>query len=248
MAIEKHARIASMVNQRIKEWEIGKFIYANKDRPGQSPGHAAGPVITISRQHGCQGTAVANRLSEDLGFELFDAEIVEMIARDKKIAARVVSTLDEKGRSELAALLDEAIGSRRISSLSFYRSLKRVLFTIALHGHAVIVGRGAGLLIPTDKRIAIRLVAPLETRVRNVMAENGCGEKQALAEIAKIDQERSQFILKYLKKSIEDPTLYDAVINLGAVDPQAVSGIVKAILEYRAEMPGMSTAYREMQN
>jgi cytidylate kinase len=231
-----------MVNQRIKEWEIGNSIYENKDRRGDSPDHAPGLVITISREHGCHGAAVAKMLSDEMGLELFDTEIVEMIARDKKIAARVVATLDEKGRSELEVFLDGAIGNRGISSLSFFRSLKRVLFTIALHGNAVIVGRGAGLLLPPEKRISIRLVAPLETRVQNVMAENDCDEKSALALITKVEQERSQFVSKYLNKNIGDPSLYDAVINLAAMDPQAVPGMVKAMQAHHATKPDKSMA------
>ena len=242
MMLERNSKIASLVSQRIKEWEIGKSIYANKDRRTESEDGASGLVITISREHGCNGTAVAQMLSDSLDLELYDSEVVEMIAKDKKIAARVVATLDEKGRSELAALVDEAIGYPGISSLSYYRSLKRVLFTIAAHGNAIIVGRGGGLMIPPEMRVAIRLVAPLETRVRNVMAEEGCDEKSALTLITKIEQERRQFIWKYLRKNDNDPTLYDAVLNIAAMKSEALVDVVKAIHAHHAGSPDKSLA------
>ena len=233
----KAHRIASLVNKRIKEWETGAPIYVNKDLLKEGPGRP-GPVITISRQHGCNGSAFAQVLSEQLGFTTFDAEIVEMIANDSHASSRSVATLDEKGRSELSVLLDEAIGYPGLSSVSYFRSLKRVLYTIALHGNAIIIGRGAGMLLPPHKRIALRLVAPLKDRVKHIIAMNECTEKRALSEITKTEHERAQFVSKYFKKNIDDSSLYDAVINTAVVKPDGIVEIVKTIHDHHAPIHG----------
>jgi cytidylate kinase len=43
-----------------------------------------------------------------------------------------------------------------------------VINTIAEHGRAVIVGRGANLILPPEKRFSIRVIADRDLRIRNV--------------------------------------------------------------------------------
>ncbi|MFA6448984.1 MAG: cytidylate kinase-like family protein [bacterium] len=231
MADKPDKNIHKMISERIKEWESGKSKYDTKTRSGESKTALPGLVVTISREAGCNGNAVAEMLSAKLGLALYDRKIVELIAKDREVATRVVSTLDEKGHSELMNWIGETLMDSNLSSISYIKSLKRVLFTIVAHGNAVIVGRGGNLLVPPEKRIAIRLVAPLEKRVENVMQQAGYTEKRARTFIAKIENERRQFIKKYMEKDIDDPLLNDVVINMATVMPEAVVHIVKSIYE-----------------
>lgn len=228
MVVKQHKDIMDkMINERIKEWKSGKSMYYSRTRESKTA--LPGPVVTISREAGCNGHAVAEILSAKLGLALYDRKIIELIAKDKEISTRVVSTLDEQGHSALIDWIDETLMGSKLSSYSYFKSLKRVLFTIVTHGGAVIVGRGANLLFPPEKRTAIRLVAPLETRVKNVMAQTGYTEKRARTLITKIEEERRQFARKYMEKDIDDPTLNDVVINMASVKPEAIPHIVKAI-------------------
>ena len=59
------------------------------------------PVITVARQHGARGTDLARRLAEDLGFDVFDQEIIHRIAESTHRSERVVTALDERNRELL---------------------------------------------------------------------------------------------------------------------------------------------------
>ncbi|MFA5103375.1 MAG: cytidylate kinase-like family protein [Candidatus Thermoplasmatota archaeon] len=231
MVVKRHKDVHEMIEERIREWESGKSRFSTKDLTRKSKTTLTGLVVTISREAGCNGHAVAEILSAKLGLALYDRKIVELIAKDKNISTRVVSTLDEQGHSELRDWIDETMMGSKLSTFSYFQSLKRVLFTIVKHGNAVIVGRGGNLLVPHEKRIAIRLVAPIETKVKNVMEQTGCTEKKARTSITRIEEERRQFVRKYMEKNIDDPTLNDVVINMASVRPKAIAQIVKDIYE-----------------
>lgn len=235
MAAKQRKGMQDLISERINNWESGNTKYAKNVRDEEIKSTVPRLVVTISREAGCGGYAIGEMLSSKLGLVQYGREIVELIAKDKKISARVVSTLDEKGESELTHWINDVVLGSKLSSFAYLMSLKRVVFTIATHGNAVILGRGGNFLVPPEKRIAIRLVAPLETRLKNIMERTGYTEKGAQTYIEKIDKERRQFIRKYFERDIADPTLNDVVINTAAVKPEAIVKIVKAIQANRGK-------------
>jgi cytidylate kinase len=178
--------LRGMMEARVYEWR-----QSAEKRPSQP-----GPVVTVSRQAGCRGESISERVAAELGFHLYTWEIVEQIAKDEHVSVQVVSTLDEKARTELEDWLTGFQGTHNISEYDYLRDLKRVTFAIAAHGSAIIVGRGASFLLPPEKRIALLFVSPLEARVRNVMEDRGLSEKHAREHIVKVDAEHHQFAKK----------------------------------------------------
>jgi cytidylate kinase len=199
----------------------------------EHPKPLAGPVITISRQPGCDDESIAQKLANELGLVLYSWEIVEQIAKNAHVSEQVVSTLDEKDQSVLNDWLAEFEGNRNLTSYRYVECLKKVLFTIATHGNAVILGRGGNFLLPPDKRLGLCLVAPLDVRVKNIMEKLGLSEKQAQEHIAKIEQEHKLFVRKQFLTDIKDATHYHITINTALVKPEIIVEIVKVIIEAR---------------
>ena len=112
----------------------------------------AKPVIAIARQPGCDGEGVAKMLAEAFGLELYDWRLVELIAKDAHVSERVVATLEDKPSSELDDWLAGFVEGHNLSSHKHLQSLRRVLFAIAAHGNAVILGRGRQLPSSSGKK------------------------------------------------------------------------------------------------
>jgi cytidylate kinase len=192
-----------------------------------------GPIVTIEREPGCGGEAIAEKLSVALKLHLYNSEMVEQIAKDAHVSTEVVATLDEKAGSELEEWLATFRGDRSLSSYAYVRTLRKVIFTIASHGNAVIVGRGGNFFLPPEKRIALGLMAPLDVRIGNVMKECGFSEKRAREHIAEVEKEHRRFVKEYFETDIRDPIHYHMIINTALVDAEIIVQIVKQIL-----MPG----------
>jgi cytidylate kinase len=219
--------LRALMEARIYDWSH------RKEKPQARPG----PVVTVSREPGSGGESIAETLSAELALHLYTWDIVEQIAKDEHVSTQVVSTLDEKTRSELEDWLAEFQGTHNLSSYAYLHDLKRIIFTIASHGSALILGRGANFCLPPEKRIGLYFVAPLEVRIRNVMEERALSEKQAREDIARQEAEHRRFVKKYFDADIHDPTRYHLVVNTALVGRESIVRIVKAIIEDRTSSP-----------
>jgi cytidylate kinase len=216
--------LRGMMEARVYEWR-----QSAEKRPSQP-----GPVITISREPGCRGESISERVAAELGLHLYTWEIVEQIAKDEHVSVQVASTLDEKARTELEDWLTGFQGTHNLSEYAYLRDLRRVTFSIAAHGNAVILGRGASFLLPPEKRFALLFVAPLEVRIQNVMEDRGLSEKHAREHIVKVEAEHHQFVKKYFQADVLDSAHYHLVINTAFVKPDTIAGIIKEVIRRKS--------------
>ena len=197
----------------------------------EHPENLAGPVITVTRQPGCDDEAIVQRIAKELGLTLYSWELVEQIAKDAHVSEQVVSTLDEKEQSVLNDWLAEFEGDRGLSSYRYWECLRKVVFAIATHGNAVILGRGGNFILPPGKRIGLCLIAPLDIRVRNIIEKLCLSEKQAREHIAKIEREHRLLVKEYFLTDIRDATHYHITINTALVKPETIVEIVKVMIQ-----------------
>jgi len=109
--------------------------------------------------------------------------------------------------------------------------LRKTLFTIASHGNAVILGRGANFLIPPGKRtVGLCLIAPLEVRVKKIMQTRGLSRESALKHIARTEREHRLWVKKNCHADISDPAHFHMVINTLLVTPETIVRLVKEII------------------
>ncbi len=108
----------------------------------------------------------------------------------------------------------------------YLKQLMKVIATIGEHGRAVIVGRGANFILPSETCFQIRVVSPRPIRVRRVVQEFDTSEEEAHRRVLRTESDRRAFIRKYFNADIADPVNYDFVINTGSV---SINDAVKAI-------------------
>jgi cytidylate kinase len=194
-------------------------------------GNRRGPVITISREPGCDGDSIVKILAKKFDLVLYDWKIVEEIAKDSHVSEQAVATLDENIAFELADWLAGFGSGPSFSTNQYMQSLRKVLFTVATHGSAIIIGRGANfLLLPEKRSIGLRLIAPLSARVKTVMTEFGLSEESALKQVNQTDSEQRQWVKKHTGADINDPGFYHLIINTALVSPETIVQVVKEIL------------------
>lgn len=196
-------------------------------------------VVTISRQTGAGGSEIARRLADEFKMDLMGGQIIQHVAESTRMSSKVVETLDEKAVTRVDSMVASMFANRHLSPDVYFRHLTRVIATIGEHGNAIIVGRGAGFILPKDKTLRVRFIAPLDFRVRHFMETRGLTQPEAKKYVEKRDAGRVGFIKKYFKVDAGDPSHYDMVVNTemlgmdGAV--LAVSGAIQHRIKSRAE-------------
>jgi cytidylate kinase len=213
--------VEALVDEQARRWALTREEQRHDVRR---------PVITVARQHGARGTDLARRLAEDLGFDVFDQEIIQRIAESTHRSERVVTALDERNRELLTDWL-AAFASPSYMSTAEYRShLARVVGLVAHKGGAVIVGRGAHLILGKDRALRVLAVAPLDARVRTVMEKEGLSERAARSRIEEVEAGRRAFLAKQFHAEFADPTDFDLVVNTAALGVEGACAVVRDAL------------------
>ena len=107
----------------------------------------------------------------------------------------------------------------------------KVVCTIAEHGRAVIVGRGANFILPPEKRFSVRMVAPLDVRILNIARRFGVSAEEAKRRVIRRESRRSAFIRQSFNADISDPIYYDLTISTGNLSIEsAVEAVIGAVM------------------
>ena len=201
-----------LVNQSVLRYALERQAALERaNRQGTPPGIR--PVITVSRQLGSGGTVIAQALADRLGFQLFDREIIDTVARESGVRHQIVEALDEHMRSGIEQWMDGVLHSRIFTAEEFIPALARTLITIARAGSGVLVGRGANFILAGEPALHLRVVAGLEYRIGMLMRHLGVERETAEEQVRIADRDRNRFIEKHLRRDIDDPTAYHLVLN-----------------------------------
>lgn len=185
--------------------------------------------ITITRQFGSLGRPIAREMSEILGVEYYDRDIVTMVAKEHNISIKEVSDLEEKATKYSFMKFPLGTGSTAAQDRIFDTEAK-LIRDIAAKESCIIVGRCAdAILADNENNINIFIYAPYEDRLVNCVNELGMDTKQAKKMIADVDKARDAFHLRYAKYKPSDMNHMDIMVN------SAMLG-VRGTAEYLCEL------------
>lgn len=215
-------------------------------------------VITISKEHGAGGKALAEAVARALGYELVDKALIAKVAQQARVGAEKVEKYDQEGYSSLAKYLDNLFlanptlytpgafdlpvsASGMVAGMyekyDFFNSEQYLKLTQtaieSVHGkgNVVLVGRGGQVLLAGKPGcLHLRLAAPLEARIKRMTARLNVTEKEAQEIIHKRDKSRASYIKDYYGRDWNDASLYHLVINTALwSEPQVVALVQAAV-------------------
>jgi len=197
-----------------------------RSRPQSLPAAAFATKLTPDAPSGRCARIGATAQNVELGLELYDREILHRIAESAHLSERAVAALDEKTRDLLTDWLTAVTGNAYLSPAEYHSHLRQVVDAVAERGGAVILGRGAHLILGEGRALRVLVVAPLETRVRTVREREGLSERDARRRILEVESERRAFLLKHFHTDFGDAAGFDVVVNTAAL---GVSGAARSI-------------------
>ncbi len=171
--------------------------------------------IAISRQAGIDAGAYARAIGQRLGWPVWDHELLELIARRLGSNIHELESLDERHISWIQESLEAFLVLHEVNQHSFVRQLREAIEDLTAQGNCIIVGRGAGHILPSKSILKVRLVAPLEQRIAAFRQQTGIADAgHAARELEKIDRERIRFVRDHFHQNAADPAAYDIVLNI----------------------------------
>jgi len=203
-----------------------------------------GPVITLSRECGCSGRYIAEKLTERINQKInnpaqhwkwVNKEILNLASKELKLnpiqIKNILKTQDKN-------FLDEIVSSFTIKYYApepkIQRVIREVVRHLAIHGNVVIVGRGSEALTRDIPRsLHVKLYAPLSWKVNVISHRNNISVEEAKKLVIKTDKRRSEFVNEILTK-VQDKVVYDIDFNCAKFTPDEIIDVIMKIVEIKS--------------
>jgi cytidylate kinase len=203
------------------------------------------PFVTISRQAGAGGNSLAKALLERIqlksyadpyrGWRIFDKEIAEILHQDKGLARSTRSLLAEEYHSEVEEFFKGLVGGP-MDQYKLEKSTFALIRTLASIGKVILVGRaGASATRDVPGGVRVRLQAPIRWRIENMMSLMSLGRPEAEDLVKRQDHERARLARDFFDQDVDDPRLYDLVIDASQTPIADAGEKVFALLETRVK-------------
>lgn len=173
-----------------------------------------GLVVAISREAGARGATVAKKVGELLGWQVFDPETIDYLVQNDTAREQFLTEIPESARAWAASHLALLRRKGKVGTSADAATMVELLLAVGARGDAVILGRGAGFVLPVETTVHVRIVAPLDARVQYFAQELRMTREEATAEVRSRDEQRANFLRETLGRDATEATAYDVVINV----------------------------------
>jgi hypothetical protein len=189
------------------------------------------PCITISRETGTGadrvGEALINYFAQFLvPFILFDKNLIDKVLQDNDLPQKLSSYLPEAKFPAIKTAMNELFGIHP-PIMSLLHKTTQTILQLAEIGDVIIVGRGANIITAKLQNcFHIRLIAPLELRVKNMETYYNMTPKEAAEFVKKEDEARNKYVKINYNRDVNDLTQYHLVLNTGQMSNEEIAEIV----------------------
>jgi cytidylate kinase len=175
-------------------------------------------VITVGREFGSGGRAIAKKIAEHFNIKCYDKEIIYLASKESGLHENFIANCDEKAISSLSFSGGNNFyfpgGNMHNVQIKAYFSQFDAIKTVAKQGPCVIVGRVADYVLKNeDNKISVFISADRQDRVSRVMEYENIPEKQAEKLVDKNDKNRAKYYNFFSNKKWGEAKTYDLCVN-----------------------------------
>jgi cytidylate kinase len=192
------------------------------------------PFVTISRQRGADGEAVASRTAEILTEKsrglhpwiVVDRDIAERVLEDQHLPKRISRFFTDEETLSIEEHIEGILGIS-VPAATRIREMTRTIVNLARIGHVIFVGRAAHVITAKFPRAAhVRIIGSFERRVERVAEKKSCSWDEAAAEVKAADQHRRHFVSAHFHADLDDPKYYDMIFNTDRISVEESARLI----------------------
>lgn len=198
-----------------------------------------GPYVTISRQWGCDGLELCERLIDKLNerdpekrWKFYHKDLLGQLAEDTGLTEEI---LEKERLSKPSLIKDFLRGLQREgipNAFEIRNKIAMLVRTAAFDGHAVILGQG-GTAATGDlpNGLSVRVNAPRDWRIARICLRENLDKGQAEQRIDEVEGERELLRAFYERQNRRDPAFNMTLDNSFFNSEQICQLIVLAMEE-----------------
>jgi cytidylate kinase len=194
--------------------------------------------VCISREAGAGAGSISRLVGTRLAWKVYDHEILEVIAQRMEMPTDEVRAFDELAPSVVQDWILPLREEHYAPQEAYLDHLAKLVEAIARAGDSVIVGRGAGFMLPREATLLIRVVAPLKVRAERLAERMGVSVRTARRAAKDLDRRRYQFERTMYRVDPRDPHNYDLVLDSQSLGLSIAAEVIVRAVE--AGLPSVS--------
>jgi len=178
-----------------------------------APRMPAGLTVAVSREAGARGGTIARRVGKKLGWQVYNQETLEYISQEGALRDNLFANLPANAPAWVEQRLEQLLADNQLSGDPVVNNLVRTILAVSVPGEAVLLGRGAGCVLPRESTLHVRMIAPLEERIAYMSQWMRLTLAEAAEQVRLRDHNRAQFIQTHFHRQPGDIYQYDLVLN-----------------------------------
>lgn len=181
--------------------------------PPAAPSIPASLTIAVSREAGSRGATIGHRAARKLGWPVYNQELLEYIAQEGAFRQGVADNQTPAATQWAEHHLDVLLREQNLSQHPSIAELARVVLALGAQGECLLIGRGAGRILPAESTLDVRIIAPLPDRIAYMSQRLRLSLEAAAEEVKQRDRQRTEFIATHFHRQPGDMYQYDLVLN-----------------------------------
>ncbi|MBI2808433.1 MAG: cytidylate kinase-like family protein [Planctomycetes bacterium] len=191
-------------------------------------GAPLGLSVAISREAGARGASIAKRAGEKLGWDVYTQDMLEFSAQNGALLDDLRDRLTPDGRAWIDERLDELLEAQNLSQHPNVLEVAKLVLALGAQGNVILLGRGAGFILPSRTTLHVRLVAPLADRVAYMSQWLRLTEEEAADQVRTRDHRRNDFVATHFHRKPNDIHLYDMLLNTSLLGEEKSADLIVA--------------------
>ena len=192
-------------------------------------------IISIGREYGSGGHAIAEILSKKFGIPLYDHNLLDEIAAEKNIAANELKQYDETPKKHLLSRTVKGYSNSPEENVAYMQF--DYMQRLADKGKSfIIVGRCAEFVLKDcPHMVSIFILGDKKAKLERIKAVRGMNEQQAAAAMYRHDKHRKSYHNYYCDGKWGDSRCYELSVNSSKLGIESTADIVEAYIRNRME-------------
>jgi hypothetical protein len=208
-----------LVEHYFRAWESKRLASAARADAARADAAAAAdaaeipPCMAFSRKIGVGCREIADRVALKKGCKVVDRELIEYIANQTEISEKAIAFFDERFPGYVNRTAKYLFGEKSFIDSDYARQLIGAVTGIAALEPTLFVGRGAHLILPRERVLAVRYICSDEMRIDRIAESLRISFTEAKKRLPDIDKSQRDFFRKTFGKKTASAYEFDLVIN-----------------------------------
>ncbi len=192
-------------------------------------------IISIGRQYGSGGRSIGMALSQRLGFEYFDKELMILAAKENGIAPEFFETHDERSMNIFEKAIQwfennisNAEQGSVLSADSLFKMQADAIEKLAAEKSCIIVGRCSDYILRNNPNcVSIFLHSSEQERIKRICNGLNISKDEAIEKMAMEDKKRAAYYNFYSNKIWGNSATYNLSVDVSKLgEEQTVEFII----------------------